>query len=106
MLTSQAAYLKNNGMPVTLKSSYAKLYASEACVYCAIEAIQIMGGMATLWNILQRNSPRFKLMTIGEVRARFKSLSSQEILRSRFLVLVKCKRKRRIIGCAFFFNAI
>ena len=67
LLTSQAAYLKNNGMPVTLKSSYAKLYASEACVYCANEAIQIMGGNGYT---MEYPAAKFlrdsKLMTIGE----------------------------------------
>ena len=67
LLTSQAAYLKNNGMPVTLKSSYAKLYASEACVYCANEAIQIMGGNG---DTMEYPAEKFlrdsKLMTLGE----------------------------------------
>lgn len=67
LLTSQAAYLKNNGMPVTLKSSYAKLYASEACVYCANEAIQIMGGNGyTMEYPAEKFLRDSKLMTIGE----------------------------------------
>ena len=67
LLTSQAAYLKNNGMPVTLKSSYAKLYASEACVYCANEAIQIMGGNGyTMEYPAEKYLRDSKLMTIGE----------------------------------------
>ena len=67
LLTSQAAYLKNNGMPVTLKSSYAKLYASEACVYCANEAIQIMGGNGyTMEYPAEKFLRDSKLMTLGE----------------------------------------
>ncbi|MGB1119851.1 MAG: acyl-CoA dehydrogenase family protein [Chitinophagales bacterium] len=67
LLTSQAAYLKNNSMPVTLKSSYAKLYASEACVYCANEAIQIMGGNGyTMEYPAEKYLRDSKLMTIGE----------------------------------------
>lgn len=67
LLTSEAAYLKNNGMPVTLKSSYAKLYASEACVYCANEAIQIMGGNGyTMEYPAEKFLRDSKLMTIGE----------------------------------------
>ena len=67
LLTSQAAYLKNNGMPVTLKSSYAKLYASEACVYCANEAIQIMGGNGyTMEYPAEKFLRDSKLRTIGE----------------------------------------
>jgi alkylation response protein AidB-like acyl-CoA dehydrogenase len=67
LLTAQAAYLKNNGMPVTLKSSYAKLYASEACVYCANEAIQIMGGNGyTMEYPAEKFLRDSKLMTIGE----------------------------------------
>ncbi|HAB88950.1 MAG TPA: acyl-CoA dehydrogenase [Bacteroidetes bacterium] len=67
LLTSQAAYLKNNGIPVTLKSSYAKLYASEACVYCANEAIQIMGGNGyTMEYPAEKFLRDSKLMTIGE----------------------------------------
>ena len=67
LLTSQAAYLKNNGMLVTLKSSYAKLYASEACVYCSNEAIQIMGGNGyTMEYPAEKFLRDSKLMTIGE----------------------------------------
>ncbi|HCE85851.1 MAG TPA: acyl-CoA dehydrogenase [Bacteroidetes bacterium] len=67
LLTSQAAYLKNNAMPVTLKSSYAKLYASEACVYCANEAIQIMGGNGyTMEYPAEKFLRDSKLMTLGE----------------------------------------
>lgn len=44
LLTLQAASLKDAGLPYVKEASMAKLYASQAAVYCALEAIQIHGG--------------------------------------------------------------
>jgi alkylation response protein AidB-like acyl-CoA dehydrogenase len=44
MLVLRAGWLKDNGMPNTLETSVAKLYATEAAVECANTAIQVHGG--------------------------------------------------------------
>jgi alkylation response protein AidB-like acyl-CoA dehydrogenase len=44
MLVWRAAWLKDTGQPNTTETSIAKLYASEASVWCANEAIQLHGG--------------------------------------------------------------
>jgi butyryl-CoA dehydrogenase len=44
MLTWRAAWLKDNGKPNTTETSMAKLYATEAAVHCANQAIQVHGG--------------------------------------------------------------
>ncbi len=44
LLTLQAAALKDAGLPYIKEASMAKLYSSQAAVYCALEAIQIHGG--------------------------------------------------------------
>lgn len=44
LLTLQAAALKDEGKKYYKEAAMAKLYASEAAVYCALEAIQIHGG--------------------------------------------------------------
>jgi alkylation response protein AidB-like acyl-CoA dehydrogenase len=67
LLTYKAAWMKDKGMNVTLEAAQAKLFASEASVHIAEEAVQIHGGygytkdypVEKLW----RDS---KLLTIGE----------------------------------------
>jgi alkylation response protein AidB-like acyl-CoA dehydrogenase len=44
MLVWRAGWLKDTGQPNTTETSIAKLYASEAAVWCANEAIQVHGG--------------------------------------------------------------
>jgi butyryl-CoA dehydrogenase len=44
MLVWRAAHEKDRGRPSTLETSIAKLYATEAAVWCANEAIQVHGG--------------------------------------------------------------
>ncbi|XP_068157216.1 short-chain specific acyl-CoA dehydrogenase, mitochondrial [Drosophila tropicalis] len=45
LLTWRAAWLKDNGLPITKEASMAKLHASEAATYCAHQCIQVLGGM-------------------------------------------------------------
>ncbi len=44
MLVWRSAFLKDNGRPNTTETSMAKLYATEAAVHCANQAIQVHGG--------------------------------------------------------------
>lgn len=44
MLTLRAGWLKDQGRPNTTETSIAKLFATEAAVWCANEAIQVHGG--------------------------------------------------------------
>src|SRR5690606_68000 len=44
LLTRQAAWMKEEGVPMTRQSAMAKYYASEAAVWIANEGVQIHGG--------------------------------------------------------------
>lgn len=67
LLTLQAAYLKNTGQDVTLKSAMAKYYASETCVRVATEGVQIFGGYGYTKDFPAEKFYRdSKLCTIGE----------------------------------------
>lgn len=67
LLTYRAAYLKDNGKPVTLESSMAKLYASEVAVKVANEGVQIFGGYGYTKDYPAEKFYRdAKLCTIGE----------------------------------------
>src|SRR5882724_8040150 len=44
LLMHRAAWMKDQGMPTTLQSSMAKLYAGEVAVRVANECVQIHGG--------------------------------------------------------------
>ena len=67
LLTMQAAALKDAGVPTTLQSSMAKVYASEAAVRVAEQAIQIHGGYGyTKEYPVERAWRDAKLCTIGE----------------------------------------
>lgn len=67
LLTRKAAYLKNNGLPVTETSAMAKYYASETCVYCSNEAVQIFGGYGYTKDFpVEKFYRDSKLCTIGE----------------------------------------
>lgn len=83
LLTFQAAYLKNNKMPLTRQGAYAKYYASEVAVKCGNEAVQIMGGYGYTKEYPAEKFLRdAKLMTIGEGTSEIqKVVISREILK-------------------------
>lgn len=83
LLTMQAAYRKNNKLPVTKEGAYAKYYASEVSVRCGNEAVQIMGGYGYTKEFPAEKFLRdSKLMTIGEGTSEIQKLViSREILR-------------------------
>lgn len=67
LLTLKAADLKNRGEKVTQAGAYAKYFASELCVKCGNEAVQIMGGYGFTKEYPAEKFLRdSKLMTIGE----------------------------------------
>jgi len=67
LLTFRAADLKNRGKDVTRASAMAKLYASEACVRLATEAVQIFGGYGYIKEFpVEKFYRDSKLCTIGE----------------------------------------
>lgn len=83
LLTMQAAYLKNNKLPVTKSGAFAKYYASEVAVKCGNEAVQIMGGYGYTKEYPAEKFLRdAKLMTIGEGTSEIQKLViSREILK-------------------------
>ncbi len=83
LLTFQAAYLKNNSLPVTKEGAFAKYYASEVAVKCGNEAVQIMGGYGYTKEYPAEKFLRdAKLMTIGEGTSEIqKIVISREILK-------------------------
>jgi alkylation response protein AidB-like acyl-CoA dehydrogenase len=83
MLTFQAAYRKNNKMPLTKEGAYAKYYASEVAVKCGNEAMQIMGGYGYTKEYPAEKFLRdARLMTIGEGTSEIQKLViSREILK-------------------------
>ena len=44
LMTRQAAWLKDRGVPHSKEASMAKLFASDTAVYCAEQAVQVYGG--------------------------------------------------------------
>ncbi len=67
LLIDQASTLKNEGKPVTKESAMAKLYASEACVSIANDAVQIFGGNGYTKEFpVEKFYRDSKLCTIGE----------------------------------------
>ena len=67
LLTFRAADLINRGEPVTQASAMAKLYASEAAVWVANEAVQIHGGYGYIKEFpVEKFYRDAKLCTIGE----------------------------------------
>lgn len=83
LLTFQAAYLKNNKLPLTKQGAYAKYFASEVSVKCGNEAVQIMGGYGyTKEYPAEKYLRDAKLMTIGEGTSEIQKLViSREILK-------------------------
>ena len=67
LLIHKAASMKNNGEKVTITGAMAKMYASEACVRIATEAIQIHGGYGYIKEFpVEKFFRDSKLCTIGE----------------------------------------
>jgi len=83
LLTFQAAYLKNNKMPLNRQGAYAKYYASEVAVKCGNEAMQIMGGYGYTREYPAEKFLRdARLMTVGEGTSEIQKLViSREILK-------------------------
>ena len=83
LLTFQAAYLKNNKMPMTKQGAFAKYFASEVAVKCGNEAVQVMGGYGYTKEYPAEKFLRdAKLMTIGEGTSEIqKVVISREILK-------------------------
>lgn len=84
LMTFQAAYLKNNHMPMTRQGACAKYYSSEVAVKCGNEAVQIMGGYGYTREYPAEKFLRdAKLMTIGEGTSEIQKLViSREILKN------------------------
>jgi alkylation response protein AidB-like acyl-CoA dehydrogenase len=67
LLTLQAGYRKNKGMPMTKESAMAKYYSSEIAVKTATEAVQIFGGYGYTKDFpVEKYYRDSKLCTIGE----------------------------------------
>ncbi len=67
LLTLQACYKKNEGLPVTKEAAMAKYYASEVAVRTATDAVQIFGGYGYTKDFpVEKFYRDAKLCTIGE----------------------------------------
>ena len=66
LLEHRAAWMLDRGMRVTRESSMAKLFASEAAVRIAGEAVQIHGGYGFKDYPVEKFYRDVKLCTIGE----------------------------------------
>ena len=67
LLTYRAAYLKDQGIPMTREASMAKLYSSEIAVRAADDCVQIHGGYGFVKDYPAEKYFRdVKLLTIGE----------------------------------------
>jgi alkylation response protein AidB-like acyl-CoA dehydrogenase len=67
LLTHRAGYLKDQGRGVTKESAIAKLFASEAAVHVAEQAVQVLGGYGFIKDYRVEKFYRdVKLCTIGE----------------------------------------
>ncbi len=83
LLIDQAAYLKNEGKPMTKESAFAKYYASEVAVRCSTEAVQIFGGYGYTKDFpVEKHYRDSKLCTIGEGTSEIQKLViSRQILK-------------------------
>lgn len=83
LLTFQAAYRKNNNLPLSKEGAFSKYYASEVAVKCGNEAVQIMGAYGYTKEYPAEKFLRdAKLMTIGEGTSEIqKIVISREILK-------------------------
>lgn len=67
LLLHKAAFLKNQGRPMTKLSAMSKMYSSEVCVKVANEAVQIFGGYGYTKDYpVEKFYRDAKLCTIGE----------------------------------------
>jgi alkylation response protein AidB-like acyl-CoA dehydrogenase len=67
LLLHKAAFLKNEGRPMTKLSAMSKMYASEVCVKIANDAVQIHGGYGYTKDFpVEKFYRDAKLCTIGE----------------------------------------
>lgn len=67
LLIRQAAFLKNNGQPMTTESAMAKYYASEVAVEVSTDAVQVFGGYGYTKEFpVEKFFRDSKLCTIGE----------------------------------------
>ena len=67
LLLHKAAFLKNQGRPMTKLSAMSKMYSSEVCVKVANEAVQIFGGYGYTKDYpVEKFYRDSKLCTIGE----------------------------------------
>ncbi len=67
LLTARVAWMKTQGLPITLAASQAKYFASEAAVRATNEAVQIHGGYGFIKDYpVEKLYRDVKLMTIGE----------------------------------------
>ena len=67
LLTRQAGFRKNKGLPVSKESAMAKYYASEVAVKVANDAVQIFGGYGYTKDFpVEKYYRDAKLCTIGE----------------------------------------
>ena len=67
LLTYKAIEMANDGLPFTKQASMAKLFATEACVKVAADAVQIFGGYGLCSDHpIERYFRDARLMTIFE----------------------------------------
>ena len=88
LLTWRAAHLRDRGREHTAQSSMAKLFASEAAVHAALDAIQIHGGYGYVKDYpVERYLRDAKLGTIGEGTSEVQRLViARELLELRGMV--------------------
>jgi alkylation response protein AidB-like acyl-CoA dehydrogenase len=84
LLTLQAAYLKNSGLPMTKEAAMAKYYASEVAVKVSTEAVQVFGGYGYTKDFpVEKYYRDSKLCTIGEGTSEIqKIVISREVLKA------------------------
>ena len=84
LLTLRAAWLKDSGASVNKESAMAKLYASEAAVRAANEALQIHGGYGFIKDYpVEKFYRDVKLCTIGEGTSEIQKLViARQLLKS------------------------
>jgi len=67
LMTLKAAWLRDSGLPHRREAAMAKLFASEACVRAALQAVQVHGGYGYMQDYpVERYLRDAKLMEIGE----------------------------------------
>ncbi|MBW7890596.1 MAG: acyl-CoA dehydrogenase family protein [Chitinophagaceae bacterium] len=83
LLVLQAAYRKNQGLPMTKEAAMAKYYASEVAVKVANDAVQIFGGYGYTKDFpVEKFYRDSKLCTIGEGTSEIqKIVIAREVLR-------------------------